>query len=110
MNEWKPVVGGRALWAGRTVLVVQHLPWGDWLIMVRGGDRRVYATDLREHPDDRRARRLLEAAREVRAALGALERGEDRPLTEDECERLTEANLELRAIVAEIDQAEASHA
>lgn len=110
MTEWRPVVGGRCVWDGRVALVVGILPWGDWIIIVPDGERRVGADSLREHPDDRRARRLLESAREAGKTWAAM-RGAKAPKLQALVKMEHAAAIkDLRAIVAEIDQAEADHA
>lgn len=81
-DEWKPVVGGRAIYTGATTkqlatgqaCIVRWIHRGDLygascerLAMVVAGEviADVDADSLREHPDDARHRRLLEAARDV---------------------------------------------
>lgn len=85
-DEWQPVVGGRAIYTGATTkqlatgqaCIVRWIHRGDLygascerLAMVVAGEviADVDADSLREHPDDARHRRLLEAAR---LALDAL--------------------------------------
>lgn len=111
-HEWKPVVGGRAMLHGEPCLVmaltsdaraeVGRVGWG-----LR---QLVPLSDLTEHPDDARHRRLLEAARAAGKTWAAT-RGATKPNLQAEAMREHAAVVKtVRAIVAEIDQAEASHA
>lgn len=94
MTEWKPVVGGRAMFDGvlPCVLVnqVNERTWG-----AVSGERyiRVQTFDLAEHPDDARHRRLLEAARDL-----------------VNCGYDLKTVTRLQSAVQAIDQAEADHA
>lgn len=106
VDKWQPVVGGRCVWVGRVALVVGQLPWGDWAIIVPEGERRVSAGPLAEHPADRWAKQLLEAAREVDQSHKALMesmpgRDERRAVA-----RHHAAHEALRAIMAEHDAEE----
>lgn len=94
-DKWQPVVGGRAMCAGRTCLVMMLT--GDdraEVAMLGWGLRQlVPASDLSEHPADARHRRLLDAA-----GL-AWEKWSQSDFLGD-----LEASMErLRAIVAECD-------
>ncbi len=113
-DEWRPVVGGRAMLGDDAVTVLSRSPVGDrtWVAphTWEGSIVSCATSDLREHPDDRRARRLLEAAREVDESHKVLI--ESMPGTSERraVARHHAAHEALRAIVAEIDHAEADHA
>lgn len=95
MAEWKPVVGGRAMLHGEPCLVmaltsdaraeVGRVGWGLRPL--------VPLSDLTEHPDDARHRRLLEAARDL-----------------VNCGYDLQTVTRLQSAVQAIDQAEADHA
>lgn len=116
MAEWKPVVGGRAVWRGPHLEVVVREFRQDGKALVVFTDEHadppsgwVSAYQLTEHPDDARHRRLLDAARRVRVAEAASSRATEHPDWDGLVEAVREwqsALAALYAIVAEHDAAQ----